>query len=134
MASTSTPGETGSHATEPLPCISLSDVTRRVADRAYHDIRRLANVLSWVNLDSRREDLLDHIRLNRARFIKVYAANNWLAGQHGELVSCARSALAEVQFHRERIDTASALQRAAHVLRNAATSEVLEHMALTVCK
>lgn len=88
-----------------LPCVEGSEVILRATDRAFHDIRRLAHVLSGVNLDSRREDLLDYIRLNRARFIKAHATISWLSGSHGELVVNAGNALSESRFQREQIDT-----------------------------
>lgn len=91
----------------PLPCLEASELVRRVTDRAFHDVRRLANILSRVNLDTRREDLLDYVRLNRARFIKTYATISWLAGSHGELVVNAGNALAEARSQREHIDTVS---------------------------
>lgn len=91
----------------PLPCVPVSELSRRATDRAFHDIRRLANILSRVNLDSRREDLLDYIRLNRARLIKAYAVISWLSGSHGELVANAGNALAEARSQREQIDTVS---------------------------
>ena len=97
----------GSHVPPPLPCVPVSELSRRATDRAFHDIRRLANILSRVNLDSRREDLLDYIRLNRARLIKAYAVINWLSGSHGELVANAGNALAEARSQREQIDTVS---------------------------
>lgn len=88
-----------------LPCLEASELIRRVTDRAFHDVRRLANILSRVKLDSRREDLLDYIRLNRARFIKAYATISWLSGSHGELVVNANNALSEAQAQRQQIDT-----------------------------
>lgn len=91
----------------PLPCLEASELVRRATDRAFHDVRRLANILSRVNLDTRREDLLDYVRLNRARFVKTYATISWLAGSHGELVVNASNALAEARSQREKIDTVS---------------------------
>lgn len=93
----------------PLPCLEASDLVLRATDRAYHDIRRLANILSRVNLDSRREDLLDYIRLNRSRFVKAYATISWLAGSQGDLVVNASNARAEAQSQREQIDTVSSI-------------------------
>lgn len=89
----------------PLPILPASELSRRLTASAFHDIRRLANILSRVNLDSRREDLLDYIRSNRARFLKAYAIINWLSGSHGELVVNASRALAEARSQREQINT-----------------------------
>lgn len=89
----------------PLPILSASELSQRLTASAFHDIRRLANVLSRVNLDSRREDLLDYIRSNRARFLKAYAIISWLSGSHKELVVNASTALAEARSQREQIDT-----------------------------
>lgn len=91
----------------PLLCLEASELSLRATDRAYHDIRRLANILSRVNLDSRREDLLDYIRLNRARFIKAYATISWLSGSQGEVVVNTGNALFDVRSQREKIDTVS---------------------------
>lgn len=89
----------------PLPILPASELSQRLTASAFHDIRRLANILSRVNLDSRREDLLDYIRVNRSRFLKSYAIINWLSGSHGELVVNASRALAEARSQREQIDT-----------------------------
>lgn len=89
----------------PLPCVNASELISKTTDRAFHDVRRLANILSRVNLDARREDLLDYIRLNRARFMRAYVTVRWLSGRHGELVINASNALAEAQTQREQIDT-----------------------------
>lgn len=91
----------------PLPILQASELGLRATDRAFHDIRRLANILSRVNLDARREDLLDYIRPNRARFLKAYAIISWLSDKHGELVVNASNALAEAGSQREQIDTVS---------------------------
>lgn len=88
-----------------IPCIEASQLIQRIADRAFHDVRCLANILGRVNLDSRREDLLDYVRLNRARFLKAYAVIKWLAGRQGELVLNASNALAAAKNQRELIDT-----------------------------
>ena len=101
------PQENGETRQPPLPCVEASELVLRATDRAFHDIRRLAHVLGGVNLDSRREDLLDYIRLNRGRFIKAYATISWLSGGHGELIANAGNALAESRFQREQIDTVS---------------------------
>lgn len=103
----SVPSAEGSEGRQlpPLPILSASELSRRLTASAFHDIRRLANILSRVNLDSRREDLLDYIRSNRARFLKAYAIINWLSGSHGELVVNASRALAEARSQREQIDT-----------------------------
>lgn len=95
------------HVVPPLPTLQASELGRRLTASAFHDIRRLASVLSRVNLDSRREDLLDYIRPNRARFLKAYAIISWLSGNHGhgELVVNASRALAEARSQREQIDT-----------------------------
>lgn len=89
----------------PLPCMNASELLSKTTDRAFHDVRRLANILSRVNLDARREDLLDYIRLNRARFMRAYVTVRWLSGRHGELVVNGSNALAEAQTQREQIDT-----------------------------
>ncbi|CAM9407374.1 unnamed protein product [Ectocarpus sp. 12 AP-2014] len=88
----------------PLSTLLASELCLRQTDRAFHDIRRLANILSRVNHDSRREDLLDYIRSNRARFLKAYAIISWLSGNYGELVANASNALAEARSQREQID------------------------------
>lgn len=107
MASVLTAEDAEGRQLPPLPCLEASELVRRATDRAFHDVRRLANILSRVNLDTRREDLLDYVRLNRARFIKTYATISWLAGSHGELVVNAGNALAEARSQREKIDTVS---------------------------
>lgn len=107
MASAPLAGDPEGSQLAPLPCLRVSELGLRLTDRAFHDVRRLANILSRVNLDSRREDLLDYIRLNRARFIKAYAIISWLAGSHGELVASAGNALTEARSQREQIDTVS---------------------------
>lgn len=89
----------------PLPCLDASELIGKTTDIAFHDVRSLANILSRVNLDARREDLLDYIRLNRARFMKAYVAVRWLSGRHGGLVVSASNALAEAQAQRQQIDT-----------------------------
>ena len=97
----------GMEVAPPLPTLQASELSQRLTASAFHDIRRLASVLSRVNLDSRREDLLDYIRPNRARFLKAYAVISWLSGKHnhGELVVNASRALAEGRSQREQIDT-----------------------------
>ncbi len=97
----------GRQLVPPLPTLQASELGRRLTASAFHDIRRLASVLSHVNLDSRREDLLDYIRPNRARFLKAYTIISWLSGNHGhgELVVNAGRALAEARAQREQIDT-----------------------------
>lgn len=109
MASALGAEEAGSAPPSSLPCLDASDLISRDCGQAFHDVRRLANILSIVNLDSRREDLLDYIRLNRARFIKSYVSVRWLSGRHGELVVNASNALAEARAQREQIDTVSTI-------------------------
>lgn len=105
MASTPSAEDVRGGQSAPLPILPASELGLRATDRAFHDIRRLANILSRVNLDARREDLLDYIRPNRARFLKAYAIISWLSEKHGELVVNASSALAEAGSQREQIDT-----------------------------
>lgn len=108
MASTSSAQNVEGSISVPLPTLHASELSLRATDRAFHDICRLANTLGHVNLDSRREDLLDYIRPNRARFLKAYAIISWLSGNHGELVVNASNALAEARSQREQIDTVRA--------------------------
>ncbi|CAM9092784.1 unnamed protein product, partial [Hapterophycus canaliculatus] len=105
MASVPSAQDSRGGQSAPLPILQASELGLRATDRAFHDIRRLANVLSRVNLDARREDLLDYIRPNRARFLKAYAIISWLSEKHGQLVVNASSALAEAGSQREQIDT-----------------------------
>lgn len=111
MASVPSAEDSEGRQLPPLPILPASELSRKLTASAFHDIRRLANILSRVNLDSRREDLLDYIRSNRARFLKAYAIINWLSGSHGELVVNASRALAEARSQREQIDTVRELSQ-----------------------